>query len=154
MIHKQPPKMKLSTTLSNKSGTLMISTRAVNSIRRRPRSSFKILLETSALETSSPKRLSMRSSPPSTRTAPVPSRSQRWLPSSSNFSEETERAQWFNTHIDPSNDSPFMIICSPWEAALPICTKESPTNLEYCASYASSRPVTLTNFIKCSKSFG
>jgi hypothetical protein len=38
----------------------------------------------------------MRSSPPSTRTAPVPSRSQRWLSSSSNFSEESERAQWFN----------------------------------------------------------
>merc|ERR1712160_49823 len=48
-------------------------------------------LETSVLETSSPKRPSMRFSPPSTRTTPVPSRSQRWSPSSSNSSDNDER---------------------------------------------------------------
>merc|ERR1712100_743692 len=42
-------------------------------------------------EMSSLMRLSMRSSLPSTRTALVPSRSQRWLFSSSNFSVATEQ---------------------------------------------------------------
>merc|ERR1712150_56818 len=61
-------------------------------IMRRLRSSSRIPLETSDPGMSSLMRPLMRSSLPSIRTDQVPSRSQRWLFSSSNSSEETERA--------------------------------------------------------------
>merc|ERR1712127_81781 len=65
----------------------------VSSIKRRPRSSSKIPSETSVPVTSSPMRLSMRSSPPSTRTDQVPSRRTKWSSSSSSSSEVSEQHQ-------------------------------------------------------------
>merc|ERR1711957_677763 len=60
-------------------------TRAVHSTSRKPRNSYKTLSVTSDQVMNSPMKLSMRSSPPSTKTDPVPLRSPRWLSSSSNF---------------------------------------------------------------------
>ena len=74
-----------------KSGIHMMLISQVPSIRKRPRSSFKIPSVTSDPVTSSPKKLSMRFSVLSIRITPVPSRKPRWSFSSSNSSEETER---------------------------------------------------------------
>merc|ERR1712021_191333 len=87
----QLQKNKLSKVLLTRSGRPMMSTRVESSTRKRPRSSSKIPSVTSDPVMSSLTRLSMRSSLPSTRTALVPSRSQRWLFSSSNFSVATEQ---------------------------------------------------------------
>ena len=91
---KNPPLIfKVCRASLTKFGILMMSTGAVPSIRRRRRSSSKTLLETSDLETSSPKRPSMRFSPPSIRMGPVPSRSQKWSTLSSYFWKVTLGAQ-------------------------------------------------------------
>merc|ERR1711935_848791 len=81
----QLQKNKLSKVLLTRSGRPMMSTRVESSTRKRPRSSSRI-----PSVTSDP---AMRSSLPSTRTALVPSRSQRWLFSSSNFSVATEQLE-------------------------------------------------------------
>merc|ERR1711865_722178 len=85
-----PPKNKLSKASSTRSGRLMMSIRVENSIRKRPRSSFRTLSETSDPETSSPQRLLMKSSAPSTRTTQAQLRRARWLFSSSNSSVDDE----------------------------------------------------------------
>merc|ERR1711935_479385 len=84
-------KSKQSKVSSTKSGILTMLTSQALSIRKRPRNSCKIPLVTSDPVTNSPKRPSMRSSEPSTRTTPEPSRKPRWLSSSSNFLVETEQ---------------------------------------------------------------
>merc|ERR1712086_145931 len=85
-----PPKNKLSKASSTKSGRLMMSIRVENSIRKRPRSSFRTLSVTSDPEMSSPQRLSMKSSAPSIRTTQEQLRRARWLFSSSNSSVDNE----------------------------------------------------------------
>merc|ERR1712028_279807 len=68
----------------------LMSIRVENSIRKRPRSSFRTLSETSDQETSSLQRLLMKSSAPSTRTTQAQLRRARWLFSSSNSSVDNE----------------------------------------------------------------
>merc|ERR1711990_326868 len=92
----QLQKNKLSKVSSTKFGRPMMSTRVENSTRKRPKSSFKILLETSDPVTNSLMRLSMRSSLPSIRTTPVPSRKVRWLFSSNNSSVDNEHLHLHN----------------------------------------------------------
>merc|ERR1712100_803488 len=77
--------------LLTKFGRPTMSTRVVSSTKRRQRSSSRTPSATSDQEMSSLMRPSMRSSPPSTRMALVPSRSQKWSSSSSNFLVATER---------------------------------------------------------------
>merc|ERR1712227_9600 len=84
-------KNKLSKVSLTKSGRPTMLTSPVPSTRKKPRNSYRTPLETSDQEMSSPMRLSMRSSPPSTRTDQVPLRRTKWLYSSSNSSVETER---------------------------------------------------------------
>merc|ERR1712167_486309 len=79
---------------STRSGRPMMSTRAVPSTRRRPRSSCRTPLVTLDQETSSLMKLSMWSSPHSTRTTPEPSRRTKWLSSSSNFLADNEHAHY------------------------------------------------------------
>merc|ERR1712195_398804 len=84
-------KNRLSKVSSTKFGRLMMSTNQVLLTKKRPRNSFKIPLETSDPVMNSPTRLSMRSSPPSTRITPVPLRRTRWSSSPSNSSEDNEQ---------------------------------------------------------------
>merc|ERR1712147_527718 len=91
LIKWQLQKNKLSKASLTRSGKLMMSIRVESSTRKRPRSSSRIPSVTSDPVMSSLMRLSMRSSPPSTRMAPVPLRSQKWSSSSSNFSVATEQ---------------------------------------------------------------
>merc|ERR1712048_55327 len=83
-------KNKLSKVSLTKFGRPTTSTRVVSSIRMRPRSSFRTPSETSDPVTSSPTRHSMRSSPPSTKTTPEPSKNLKWSSSSSSFLVATE----------------------------------------------------------------
>merc|ERR1711981_1235251 len=86
-----PLKNKLSKALSTKSGKLMTSIRVEPSTKKRPRSSFKTLSETSDPVMNSLMKLSMRYSAHSIRTTPVPSRKVRWLFSSSNSLVDNEQ---------------------------------------------------------------
>merc|ERR1712070_1297464 len=83
--------------MGTRSGRHMTSTSLVNSTRRRHRSSSRTLLETSDLVMSSLLRLSMRSSPPSTRTDLELLRRVRWSSSSSSSLVDLERGP-FNHH--------------------------------------------------------
>merc|ERR1711998_678120 len=85
-------KNKLSKVSSTKSGILMTLTNLALSIRKKLRNSFKTPSVTSDQVMSSPKRPSMRFSKPSTRTTQEQLRKPRWLSSSSNSLEETERS--------------------------------------------------------------
>merc|ERR1711935_602667 len=87
-------KNKLSKASLTKSGKPMMSINPELSIRKRPRSSFKTLLETSDPETNSLMRPSMKFSLLSTRTNQEPLRRTKWSPSSSNTSaEHDDRAE-------------------------------------------------------------
>merc|ERR1712224_104616 len=86
----QLQKNKLSKVLLTKFGRLTTSTNPVLSTKKRLRNSFKTLLVTSDPVMNSLMKLSMRSSPLSTRTTQEPLKRTRWLSSSSNFLVETE----------------------------------------------------------------
>merc|ERR1712178_488916 len=91
VIYKWPlQKNKLSKVSSTKFGRPTMSIRAESSTRKRPRNSFRTPLATSDPVMSSPMKLSMRSSLPSTKTDLAPSRNQRWSSSSSSFLVATE----------------------------------------------------------------
>merc|ERR1712086_1169992 len=93
-------KNKLSKVSLIRSGKPTMLIRVVSSTRKRPRNSSRTPSATSDPVTSSPTRLSMRSSLPSTRMAPVPSRSQRWSFSSSNSLVETEQPENQDSYND------------------------------------------------------
>merc|ERR1712166_484403 len=86
-------KNKPSKASLTKSGTHMMSTRVVLSIKPKQRNSFKIPLVTSDPEMNSLMKHSMRSSLLSIRITLVPSKSPKWLSLSSNSLEDHEESE-------------------------------------------------------------